>query len=175
MEKESFENKQIANIMNKSYINIKVDREERPTVDKVYMSFIQSTTGHGGWPMSIFLTPNLEPFFGGTYYAPEDKFGRPGFSSILEHISKLYFISVWIKLIAFIMTITVYSFNLDRWEKDPLKIQESGSHVIRQMKESLQCVTRRVEEVDLKTWNYSEDVLKNLIMKYDSKFGGISE
>ena len=63
---------QVAQIMNENFINIKVDREERPDVDKVYMSFVQATTGGGGWPMSVFLTPKLKPIFGGTYFPPED-------------------------------------------------------------------------------------------------------
>jgi uncharacterized protein YyaL (SSP411 family) len=70
--------------MNASFVNIKVDREERPDVDKVYMSFVQATTGGGGWPMSVFLTPALKPFYGGTYFPPEDNYGRPGFKTLLK-------------------------------------------------------------------------------------------
>lgn len=88
MEKESFENDSVAEIMNRHYINIKVDREERPDIDRVYMSFIQATAGSGGWPMSVFLTPNLEPITGGTYFPPEDKWGRPGFKTILNNIAE---------------------------------------------------------------------------------------
>lgn len=88
MEKESFENASIAEVMNRHYVCVKVDREERPDVDKMYMTFVQHTTGGGGWPMSVFLTPNLEPLFGGTYFPPEDKYGRTGFLSILELIAK---------------------------------------------------------------------------------------
>uniref|UniRef100_A0A1I7XT33 Thioredox_DsbH domain-containing protein n=1 Tax=Heterorhabditis bacteriophora TaxID=37862 RepID=A0A1I7XT33_HETBA len=87
MEKESFENEAIAQILNDNFISIKVDREERPDVDKLYMSFIQAISGSGGWPMSVFLTPNLEPITGGTYFPPNDHFGRPGFSSILKLIA----------------------------------------------------------------------------------------
>ena len=75
--------------MNEHFINVKVDREERPDVDKVYMSFVQATTGGGGWPMSVFLTPSLKPVFGGTYFPPEDQmFGRPGFKSVLASLGK---------------------------------------------------------------------------------------
>lgn len=88
MEKESFENDSIAEIMNKYYVNVKVDREERPDVDKLYMSFIQATVGSGGWPMSVFLTPDLEPLAGGTYFPPEDTFDRPGFKSVLQDIAE---------------------------------------------------------------------------------------
>lgn len=88
MEKESFESEAVAKIMNEHYVNIKVDREERPDVDRMYMSFIQATTGSGGWPMSVFLTPNLEPLAGGTYFPPEDMFGRPGFKTVLNNIAE---------------------------------------------------------------------------------------
>jgi hypothetical protein len=87
MERESFENDQIAAILNRDYVAIKVDREERPDVDRVYMTFVQATTGGGGWPMSVWLTPDLEPFFGGTYFPPENRRGHPGFGSILEQIA----------------------------------------------------------------------------------------
>ncbi len=70
MERESFENPDIARVMNEHFINIKVDREERPDLDQIYMNAVQAMTGHGGWPMSVFLTPSLEPFFGGTYFPP---------------------------------------------------------------------------------------------------------
>nr|CAD7571150.1 unnamed protein product [Timema californicum] len=83
MERESFENEDIANVMNEHFVNIKVDREERPDVDKIYMTFVQATSGHGGWPMSVFLTPRLEPVMGGTYFPPEDHWHRPGFRSVL--------------------------------------------------------------------------------------------
>ena len=65
--------------MNREFVNIKVDREERPDVDRVYMTFVQATTGGGGWPMSVWLTPDLKPFVGGTYFPPEDRYGQPGF------------------------------------------------------------------------------------------------
>ena len=75
--------------MNEHFINVKVDREERPDVDKVYMSFVQATSGGGGWPMSVFLTPSLKPVFGGTYFPPDDQmFGRPGFKSVLTSLAK---------------------------------------------------------------------------------------
>lgn len=88
METESFESASVAEIMNKNFVCVKVDREERPDVDKMYMSFVQRTTGSGGWPMSVFITPDLEPLFGGTYFPPEDKYGRVGFKSILTLIAK---------------------------------------------------------------------------------------
>lgn len=88
MEKESFENEDVAKIMNEHFINIKVDREERPDIDRVYMLFVMATTGGGGWPMSVFITPDLRPVTGGTYFPPEDRWGRPGFKSILLSLAK---------------------------------------------------------------------------------------
>ena len=90
MAHESFENEAIAKLMNEHFINIKIDREERPDVDKVYMTYVQATTGGGGWPMSVFLTPDLKPFLGGTYYPPEDRYGRPGFPTLLQRIAEAW-------------------------------------------------------------------------------------
>ena len=90
MERESFSNPEIAKLMNEHFINIKVDREERPDVDRVYMTFVQATTGSGGWPLNVWLTPDLEPFFGGTYFPPEDRWGRPGFPTMIERIADLW-------------------------------------------------------------------------------------
>lgn len=90
MAHESFENPSTAALMNRAFVNIKVDREERPDVDRVYMAFVQATTGGGGWPMSVWLTPEGHPFFGGTYFPPEDRYGRAGFPQIILHIEKLW-------------------------------------------------------------------------------------
>ena len=90
MEHESFESDQIAAVLNEQYVAIKVDREERPDVDRVYMTFVQATTGSGGWPMSVWLTPDLKPFYGGTYFPPSSKWGRPGFVEILEEIGRVW-------------------------------------------------------------------------------------
>ena len=90
MEKESFENDSIAAIMNQHFVNIKVDREERPDLDDFYMTFVQLTTGGGGWPMSVFLTPDGRPFFGGTYFPPEDAYGRRGFPFILRAVAETW-------------------------------------------------------------------------------------
>ena len=96
--------------MNEHFVNIKVDREERPDVDRVYMTFVQATTGGGGWPMSVWLTPDLKPFFGGTYFPPEDRYGRPGFTKVLQRIA-------------------------EAWEKDRAKIVESGNRHRRRARE----------------------------------------
>ena len=88
MERESFEDEAVGAILNNHFISIKVDREERPDVDRVYMTFIQATQGGGGWPMSVFLTPDLKPFFGGTYFPPQESISSPSFSTILRAINK---------------------------------------------------------------------------------------
>ena len=90
MEHESFESRQVAEVLNRHFIPIKVDREERPDVDRVYMTFVQATTGSGGWPMSVWLTPELKPFYGGTYFPPSSKWGRPGFVDILKEIARAW-------------------------------------------------------------------------------------
>lgn len=90
MEKECFENEAIARIMNERFINIKVDREERPDLDELYMKALQLMTGSGGWPMTLFLTPDLIPFHGGTYFPPEDRMGLPGFRRVLMIVSDYY-------------------------------------------------------------------------------------
>ncbi len=90
MEHESFEDAGVAKVVNDGFIAIKVDREERPDVDRVYMTFVQATTGSGGWPMSVWLTPDLMPFYGGTYYPPTSRWGRPGFIEILQEISRVW-------------------------------------------------------------------------------------
>src|SRR4029450_1754031 len=110
MAHESFESEEVAAVMNREFVNVKVDREERPDVDRVYMTFVQATTGGGGWPMSVFLTPDLKPFVGGTYYPPEDRLGRPGFPTVLKRIA-------------------------EAWEKDHENISEHGARVVEQLKQ----------------------------------------
>jgi uncharacterized protein len=90
MERESFEDENIASLLNEYFINIKVDREERPDIDRVYMTALQSMTGSGGWPMNMFLTPDLKPFYGATYIPPKEKYGRAGFEDIIEQINNLW-------------------------------------------------------------------------------------
>ena len=87
MERESFEKEDVAALLNRDFVSIKVDREERPDVDRIYMAYVQAATGSGGWPMSVWLTPELQPFVGGTYFPPEERYGRPGFPAILERIA----------------------------------------------------------------------------------------
>ncbi|RCH88557.1 Spermatoproteinsis-associated protein 20, partial [Rhizopus stolonifer] len=113
MEHESFENREIAEIMNTYFVSIKVDREENPGVDKLYMTYIQLTSGGGGWPMSVFLTPELNPFFGGTYFPPQDQFGKPGFKTLLKRIAQL-------------------------WNANPDKVIASGKNVTEQLRSYIQ-------------------------------------
>jgi len=90
MAHESFESDAVASVLNEWFVPIKVDREERPDVDRVYMTFVQATTGSGGWPMSVWLTPDLKPFYGGTYFPPSSRWGRPGFVDILGEIARVW-------------------------------------------------------------------------------------
>ncbi len=87
MERESYENPEIAKILNDNFVSVKVDREERPDVDQTYMTFVQATTGSGGWPLNVWLTPDLKPFVGGTYFPPTDREGMPGLTSVLNKIA----------------------------------------------------------------------------------------
>src|SRR6266498_829044 len=108
MERESFESEEIAALLNRDYVAIKVDREERPDVDRIYMTFVQATSGGGGWPLSVWLTPGLKPFYGGTYFPPDNRYGRAGFPALLERIA-------------------------EAWHQDRAKIVESANDVVEQL------------------------------------------
>jgi uncharacterized protein YyaL (SSP411 family) len=90
MERESFEDEEVARLLNENFVAIKVDREERPDIDSIYMQAVQMMTGHGGWPMSMFLTPDARPFYGGTYFPPADRHGLPGFKRVLQQLAETY-------------------------------------------------------------------------------------
>jgi len=113
MAHESFENDETAGLLNENFVPIKVDREERPDVDRVYMSFVQALTGHGGWPLSVWLTPALKPFYGGTYFPPDDRHGRPGFPSVLKSISR-------------------------GWKEDRQKLEDHGETLVVSLREQLE-------------------------------------
>ena len=90
MEKESFENEAVAKIMNENFINIKVDREERPDIDAIYMDAVQAITGSGGWPLNVFLTPEAKPFYGGTYFPPVNAYNRLSWTEVLLNIKQAW-------------------------------------------------------------------------------------
>ena len=90
MAHESFEDERVAEVLNRDFVPIKIDREERPDIDRIYMLYVQASTGTGGWPMSVWLTPDLKPFFGGTYFPPDSRYGRPGFRDLLVHLSQVW-------------------------------------------------------------------------------------
>jgi uncharacterized protein YyaL (SSP411 family) len=110
MERESFENEAIAQVLNRHFIPVKVDREERPDIDRIYMLFVQAATGSGGWPMSVWLTPEGKPFYGGTYFPPDNRYGRPGFVAVLESLARA-------------------------WKSDRAKVEESGAKVVEQLRD----------------------------------------
>ena len=90
MEEESFEDLEVAKLLNKNFVSIKVDREERPDIDSIYMASVQIITGQGGWPMSVFLTPEGKPFYGGTYFPKNSRHGMPGFLDLIKSLSDIY-------------------------------------------------------------------------------------
>jgi uncharacterized protein YyaL (SSP411 family) len=147
MERESFTNPEIARIMNEHFVNIKVDREERSDVDKVYMTFVQATTGSGGWPMSVFLTPDLKPFFGGTYWPPVDGYGRPGFSTVLERVA-------------------------EAWKKDHSRIEHSAADVVDQLKKAVDASTPDEAQITDATLIQAYQQIKSGYDHANGGFGG---
>jgi uncharacterized protein YyaL (SSP411 family) len=147
MERESFESEEIAAILNRSFVPIKVDREERPDVDHIYMTYVQAATGSGGWPMSVFLTPDLKPFFGGTYFAPDDRYGRPGFGAILERIA-------------------------ETWKQKREQIIESSGDVIEQLKRYSGAGPQAAAIADQTTLDATFQYFRRT---FDSKHGGFGE
>src|SRR5436190_884544 len=143
MAHESFENEETAAIMNREFVNIKVDREERPDVDRVYMTFVQATTGGGGWPMSVWLTPDLKPFVGGTYFPPEDRYGQPGFKKVLERIATA-------------------------WKENHEKIVEHGGKIVTALRES-QAGAAGESKIDAKILDAAYE---QIARSYDPKEGG---
>ena len=145
MARESFSNPEIAAVMNKHFINIKLDREERPDVDQVYMTFVQATTGSGGWPMSVWLTPDLTPFVGGTYFPPADAHGRPGFKSVLQQLAAA-------------------------WEKDEKDIRANAGEMTDRLRKFTSGIEAPTEKLPSAT--ASDSALEQFIATYDSKHGG---
>ena len=145
MERESFENDEIAALMNESFVCIKVDREERPDIDEIYMSAVQIMTGSGGWPLTVFLTPELEPFYGGTYFPPEDRGGRPGFSTVLREIARVF-------------------------REDRSRVRETSNALT----ERIQSLAVVPSSRELMTRSLIHQAARELALRFDSKEGGFS-
>ncbi len=144
MAHESFESGDVAAVMNREFVNIKVDREERPDVDRVYMTFVQATTGGGGWPMSVWLTPELKPFVGGTYFPPEDRYGQPAFAKVLERIALA-------------------------WKQDHQKIAEQGTQIIAALAQAESSGERTTTQLSAATL---EAAYQQIARSYDAHDGG---
>src|SRR2546426_653709 len=147
MAHESFENEETAAIMNREFVNIKVDREERPDVDRVYMTFVQATTGGGGWPMSVWLTPDLKPFVGGTYFPPEDRHGQPGFIKVLKRIAAA-------------------------WKEDHEKIVQQGGQIVAALQQAEGSSAGGAGELDIKTLGVAYQQLARTYDAHEGGFGG---
>jgi len=144
MERESFEDEQVAAFLKEHYISIKVDREERPDVDKIYMTAVQAMTGQGGWPLNCFLTPDLKPFYAGTYFPPDGRFGRPGFLQVLQQIARI-------------------------WESDRQKVLDSAEDFHGRLKDF---VSPRSGGGDVLTPRLLELAAEKFKEEYDPQFGG---
>jgi uncharacterized protein len=144
MAHESFEDPVIAAQMNAGFVNIKVDREERPDVDSVYMTFTQALTGQGGWPMTVFLTPDLEPFYAGTYFPPDDRYGRPGFPRLLDSISRA-------------------------WQTDRAKVVDSARTITERLREATEAATGGAGAYSA---SLADEVVAALRSAYDEEWGG---
>lgn len=149
MEREVFENPEIAELMNKYFINIKVDREERPDIDRIYMTALQAMTGMGGWPMSMFLTPDLKPFYGATYIPPKSKYNQTGFEDVIEKINTV-------------------------WQEKHDEVLNSGNQVVNLL--SNKVLKSNVQDEDI---TITEDVLHKAFEQfksvYDYSFGGFGQ
>jgi uncharacterized protein YyaL (SSP411 family) len=146
MERESFESEGVARVLNDHFIAIKVDREERPDVDRVYMTFVQATTGSGGWPMSVWLTPDLQPFYGGTYYPPTSQYGRPAFVEVLKEISRA-------------------------WTEDRLAVVKSASEIV----DRLGVMARGLDESKQVGEAALSATLQQFQQSFDSRRGGFGD
>lgn len=148
MERESFESEEIAQILNDKFVSVKVDREERPDVDKVYMTYIQAMTGGGGWPMSVWLTPDLKPFVGATYFPPEDQVGgRPGFRTILNHISK-------------------------QWEQNREKLTQQANIILTAIQQHTGEMHKGSETEGLPSTDCIDKLLNDMSTSFDEEYGG---
>ncbi|XP_050363698.1 uncharacterized protein LOC126782482 [Argentina anserina] len=147
MEVESFEDEGVAKLLNEWFVSIKVDREERPDVDKVYMTYVQALYGGGGWPLTVFLSPDLKPLMGGTYFPPEDKYGRPGFKTILGKVK-------------------------EAWETKRDMLIKSGDFAIEQLSEALSTSASSKKLSDGVPMNALRLCAEQFSQSYDANFGG---
>jgi uncharacterized protein len=143
MERESFENPQVAEFLNKHFVSIKVDREERPDLDHIYMNAVQVLTQQGGWPMSVFLTPELEPFYGGTYFPPEDRQGLPSFTRVLVSVNTA-------------------------WQTNKEEVRKSAKQLVKAL-ESLDAIPASSEALSAKLLDSGT---AQIVSGFDSQFGG---
>ena len=143
MEHESFESEAIANLMNENFVNIKVDREERPDLDQIYMNAVQMMTHQGGWPMTVFLTPEAVPFYAGTYFPPEDRYNMPGFPRVLISVA-------------------------DAYRERPEDVQQTAASVLSELKRS----TTTVESSKLLSTELLDTAYRGIVKNYDSTNGG---
>ncbi|MEZ4507026.1 MAG: thioredoxin domain-containing protein [Thermomicrobiales bacterium] len=143
MAHESFEDPETAAFMNEHFVNIKVDREERPDIDSIYMTAVQALTGHGGWPMSVFLTPEQGPYYGGTYGPPQPRQGMPSFRQVLEAVA-------------------------DAWENKREDVQENAQNV----KQFLEAAATRVPRATELSEDLYDEAVKAFSQSFDSTYGG---
>lgn len=149
MERESFEDEEIGKILSDNFVCIKVDREERPDVDKVYMTFVQATSGGGGWPMSVWLTPDLRPFIGGTYFPPSDRARRPGFKTVLTRIT-------------------------EQWQNNRASLESSGERILDALKKGT-AVTANPGESPPLAPDVANRCFQQLAHSYEEEYGGFRE
>ncbi len=147
MEHESFEDEETAALMNKLFINIKVDREERQDLDEIYMRAVQVMTGHGGWPMTVFLTPDLKPFFAGTYFPPENKHGMPSFKRVMLSVAQA-------------------------WQDNKADILESASEITAHIAQLNSITTQITDQSTTFDKSIFSQVLNKIASNFDAKWGG---
>ncbi|RVE55651.1 hypothetical protein OJAV_G00234130 [Oryzias javanicus] len=149
MERESFQDEEVGKILNEHFVCIKLDREERPDVDKVYMTFVQATSGGGGWPMSVWLTPDLRPFIGGTYFPPRDQGRRPGFRTVLTRI-------------------------MDQWQNNRPSLESSGEKILMALKKGTS-ITASDGASPPSAPDVADRCFQQLLHSYEEEYGGFRE
>lgn len=149
MERESFEDLEIGRFLSENFVCVKVDREERPDVDKVYMTFVQATSGGGGWPMSVWLTPDLRPFIGGTYFPPRDGGGRPGLKTVLARIT-------------------------EQWQNNRAALESSGEKVLEALRKGT-AISANPDETPPPARDVANRCFQQLAHSYEEEYGGFRE